>query len=112
MSIAAILSDALERADMSQKMLAERVGVSQSYISQICAGKKIPTIATLARIGNQLDMSLLDFFQDEDPDLVEMMREKPREKLILNAEDEQIIRLYRSMDRRGRRVLRGIVSNM
>ena len=57
-------------------------------------------------------MSLLDFFQDEDPDLVEMMREKPREKLILNAEEEQIIRLYRSMDRRGRRVLRGIVSNM
>lgn len=112
MSIAAILSDALERADMSQKVLARRVGVSQSYISQICTGKKVPTIATLVKISGNLDMPMSDFFRDDPPAPEVPAEECRRKKLALSDEEEQIIELYRSMDKNGQRILKGIVSKM
>lgn len=41
MSIATVVSDALVQSGMSQLELASSIGVTQSYVSQICSGKKL-----------------------------------------------------------------------
>lgn len=100
-SIATVLCDGMERTDMSQKALAQRAGVTQSYISQICAGKKIPTIGTLNRLSECLDIPILDFFREEEG-----------EPIVLTEEERRLVRLYRAMDSKGKAVLTGIVSSV
>lgn len=47
--------------DMTQKNLAELVGVDQSMICQIERGTKIPTILLAKTIAEALNCSILDF---------------------------------------------------
>lgn len=39
MSIATVVSNALNQSGMTQKELVSSIGVTQSYVSQICSGK-------------------------------------------------------------------------
>lgn len=113
MSIATVLSDAMAQSDITQKALAEQVGVSQSYISQICAGKKTPTINTLAQISQCLGISVVCFFQEEGADAGPQSGSSKRNgRMNLSEDEKQLIRFYRTMDRRNRAVLKGIVSSM
>jgi transcriptional regulator with XRE-family HTH domain len=52
--------------DMSGNQLAKAAGISQSTISQIEADVKSPTIPTLAKVCDALDVSLAEFFSDKD----------------------------------------------
>lgn len=80
-----------ESKGLTKTRLAELSGVSQSYISDIEAGKKKPTVETLAKICSALGISLPDFLADEykvDPDalylssLMKGMSEEERKALI------------------------------
>lgn len=102
MSIANTLIRAMEQAGISQTQLAEQVGVTQSYISQICAGKKVPTIATLTRIGGALGMPIQEFLKDE----------VPPEYLEPTPDEARILTLYRSMSERDQAVVCGIVEQL
>lgn len=102
MSIADTLVHAMEQAGISQSQLAEQVGVTQSYISQICAGKKVPTIATLTRISDALGLSVQTFLQDE----------KASRPLILTPDEARILTLYRSMSKRDQAVICGVMEQL
>lgn len=75
-----MLSDALRLIrvfhDMSQKELAEKVGISNSYISEIEAGKKIPTLDLIEKYAATFKMpaSSILFFSEK------LDSEKPSEK--------------------------------
>lgn len=47
---------------ITQTKLAEKIGISTSFICDIEAGRKNPSIATLALIAKHLDLSLNDIF--------------------------------------------------
>lgn len=111
MSIASVLSTAMTQANTSQKALAEQVGVTQSYVSQICAGKKTPTIATLEKMSECLDIPLLRFFE-EDAAQMQERKAAPSKRMNLSEEEKQLVRFYRRMDRRGKAMIDGIVSSM
>lgn len=49
------------QCDMTQKKLAEFVGVDQSMICQIERGTKIPTILLAKSIADALNCSILEF---------------------------------------------------
>ena len=45
MNVGSVLSAAMEQKHINQTALAQQVGVSQSYISQICSGRKVSSSA-------------------------------------------------------------------
>lgn len=61
--IGARLREERERAHISQRELARRLGVSASLISQIESGQSKPSVSTLYAIVTELDVSLDDVFQ-------------------------------------------------
>lgn len=52
------------RVNVSQEKFAELVNLNKNYLGNLELGKQIPTITTVEKITNALDMSLRDFFED------------------------------------------------
>lgn len=63
------LREERERASISQRELARRLGVSASLISQIESGQSKPSVSTLYAIVTELDVSLDDVFRVHDHEL-------------------------------------------
>ena len=62
------LREARRRRNLSLRVLAERLGVSPSLISQIETGRANPSVSTLYAIANELDVSLDELlFNDRRP---------------------------------------------
>jgi transcriptional regulator with XRE-family HTH domain len=57
-SVALAIADAIQRAQLTQRELAARLGVSEARISQILAATSNPTIKTLARLADVLGREL------------------------------------------------------
>lgn len=108
MSIATVLSETMDQENVTQESLAKKVGVSQSYISQICSGKKVPTISVLSDISASLGISIASFFAEDEEAAQELSQTT---KLVLSGEERELIQFYRLMDRRNRAVLKGIISS-
>nr|DAF63869.1 MAG TPA: helix-turn-helix domain protein [Siphoviridae sp. ctgn638] len=53
-----------KRVNVSQEKFAELVNLNKNYLGNLELGKQIPTITTVEKITNALDMSLRDFFED------------------------------------------------
>ena len=56
--ISAQIADAMQGEGLSQSQLAERLGITKSYVSRLLHGTKNMTIRTLCRIANALDRSV------------------------------------------------------
>lgn len=57
--IAMMMLDKMEELHMTQKILAERMGCSQQYVSKILKGKENLSIETLCKIEDALQIALL-----------------------------------------------------
>ena len=71
----------LKERRMTQKALSSATNLTPSYVNQICLGRNIPTLETLALICNALEITLGDFFSvspaqlsDEELQLLESYR--------------------------------------
>lgn len=69
-----------EQKQISTNKLANLAGISQSYVRDIEMGNKNPTVEIIYQLCRALDISLKDFFDDEN-------------KLLSN--DPLITRIYR-----------------
>lgn len=65
-----------ERKGMKQGQLAEILGITQTYLSQIEKNKKLPNIALLEKIGSELSTPLpfLFFLSLDENDIPESKR--------------------------------------
>ena len=54
-----------EELDLSQKELAEKVGISQSFLCDIEQGRSKPSIDTALKIAEVLNISDVKFFETE-----------------------------------------------
>jgi HTH-type transcriptional repressor of puuD len=63
--IASRLKFLRDKRGMSIYRLAREAKVSQSFLSAIEAGQKVPTVTTLRKICEALGISLVEFFTDE-----------------------------------------------
>ena len=86
----------LKERRMTQKALSSSTDLTPSYINQICLGKKVPTLETLALICEALDMTLGNFFSvgptqlsDEELLLLESYR------LLTKREQEGVLSMLR-----------------
>ena len=55
-----------EQKQISTNKLANLAGISQSYVRDIEMGNKNPTIEVLVQLCKALDISLRDFFDDDN----------------------------------------------
>lgn len=89
---------------MNQSALAQRIGVTQSYISQISQGKKRPTISTLEKISECLGVPMHVFFEPDAP--------PGRSPTELTREEYELIEKYRRLDEQKRKILRNIAGGL
>ncbi|PTI88139.1 helix-turn-helix domain-containing protein [Staphylococcus simulans] len=54
-----------KRMNMSQKELATKMEISQSYLSDIENGRKNLSIKTVKKLANSLGLSVTDLFNDD-----------------------------------------------
>lgn len=57
-AISPIVTEILSRLPGPQKAAAERCGISAAYLSQIVAGKRQPTLATLEKMAEAAGLEL------------------------------------------------------
>lgn len=62
MDVSKRIQELLNVRGMSQRDLAEALGMSQSFVSQLCNGRKNVTLNTLESICEALGISMADFF--------------------------------------------------
>lgn len=60
--MAFILNTFLASRNMSQRELARISGITQAQICAICAGKQSPSVKTLERIAEALEVDITDLF--------------------------------------------------
>jgi transcriptional regulator with XRE-family HTH domain len=60
MNIAVRIKEIREEQGLSMRKLAERSGLSQSFISSIEAGQKQPTLDSLLKLSSGLGITLID----------------------------------------------------
>ena len=74
---------------ITQEQLAEKMGISSKYLSSIERGKENPTLNTLIRLAEGLDVDLGEVFQDlemEDP----AKRRELALDMVRNADEDQM----------------------
>jgi len=81
-TIGAKLKALREKDNLSLRDLAEKVGLSASFLSQLELGQVSPSIASLENIANLLNVNITYFFDDQTrPDSV-VMRKDERKKIF------------------------------
>ncbi|MBW1739754.1 MAG: helix-turn-helix transcriptional regulator [Deltaproteobacteria bacterium] len=85
--------------NITQEQLSERTGINPKYLSSIERGKENPTLNTLIRLSETLDVDLwevFEFVQEESP----VMRKNLLISLINEANDEQLklaVKIFRAI---------------
>ena len=82
--------------DMSQRELAAKLGIAQSYLSEIEKGKKVPTVGILEAYSKVFSMPLssIMFFSEE----IDRTKRADRARSFIS---KKIIRLLDFIDQRG-----------
>lgn len=91
-----LVSQWRKEKDYTLNRLAEEIGVSAGYISQIEHGQASPSISTLKRLAKALDRRTVDFFVDELVDDPVVMHESEWTQVDIpgwTARIRQLIRL-------------------
>lgn len=60
------LHDARERRGLTQESLGLETGVHRNYIGGIERGERSPSVATIAKLADALDVSLADLFRQAE----------------------------------------------
>lgn len=65
--IGAAIKDARKRYRYTQKQLAEKIALSQSFIGDIESGRTYPSLATLASIAETLELDPAELIKNGSP---------------------------------------------
>jgi transcriptional regulator with XRE-family HTH domain len=71
--------------NFTQKKLAQKIGLTPAYICQLESGKTDPSISTLKKIVDALDITIVDFF-----------RTNYEEKVVVRNNERETFRIQRS----------------
>lgn len=79
------IRDARERLGLSLRALAQQAGLSVNAISLIERGENSPTVSSLHLLATALNVSITDFFQDEEQQAVVVVRPSTRLRAETNG---------------------------
>ena len=85
-----------EKKHISRYRLAQKSGIAQSSISTLLNRKSVPTIQTVEKICEGLDMTLAQFFAGDDklPDLTEEQKSLLEEWNAMDEQQRQLVKAY------------------
>jgi transcriptional regulator with XRE-family HTH domain len=90
--IATCIRTLRKRKGLSQEALAQRIGIDAKSLSRLEHGAHFPSIETLEKMAEALDVQLKDFFDFSGKPSVEEMRSK-----VINAAQEANYSLLEKM---------------
>lgn len=70
MSSKYIIEEMRKERNISQKVLAEKLGINRSLMSHIETGKVLPSFDMLIKIGRALDCLATDLYRKEDLEMI------------------------------------------
>lgn len=82
-----------KKKGFTQEQVAEMVELEQNTISVIESGRNFPTLVTLEKIANVLDVELSDFFNYDDLDDIKKVKQLTAERLE-KMNDKEIRQLF------------------
>ena len=84
-----VISDRLrairEQKDLSQGDIEQRTGLKRCYVSRVENGHTVPSLETLAKIAEAMDISLADFFPG-----TETPRDRETQKMLGELSQDEI----------------------
>ena len=85
-----------KRKNISRYRLSQESGIAQSSISTLLNRKSVPTIQTLEKICEGLDITLAQFFagDDEFPDLTAEQKQLLGNWNMMDAHQKELVKAY------------------
>ena len=85
-----------KRKNISRYRLSQESGIAQSSISTLLNRKSVPTIQTLEKICEGLDITLAQFFagDDEFPDLTAEQKQLLDNWNMMDAHQKELVKAY------------------
>ena len=83
-----------KRKGLTQEQLAELIDMEQNSISVIESGRNFPTLGTLEKIVQILEVNLSDFFNYDYIDDIETIKASTKD-IIRKMDDNQIRQLFK-----------------
>ncbi len=83
-----------KRKGFTQEQLAELINMEQNSISVIESGRNFPTLGTLEKIAQILEVNLSDFFNYDYIDDIETIKASTKD-IIRKMDDNQIRQLFK-----------------
>jgi transcriptional regulator with XRE-family HTH domain len=80
--VAAAIRALRTRAGLSQRQLAQRMNVPRTYISKIENEKACPTLSSLQRLADALNVTICDLLHHGEPRLEEQIRQLQADEFI------------------------------
>lgn len=90
------LKESRTNANLTQEQLAEKLGIAKSTLSGYESGNREPSIATVAKILDILDVDANYLYQDE----VEKIT-----KIVVDIKEKDILEKYRALDAHGKEMV-------
>ncbi|WP_294785738.1 helix-turn-helix transcriptional regulator [uncultured Eubacterium sp.] len=90
------LKESRTSANLTQEQLAEKLGIAKSTLSGYESGNREPTIATIAKILDILNVDANYLYQDEI---------KRIDKIVVNIEEKTLLEKYRALDHHGKEMV-------
>lgn len=90
------LKESRIKAGLTQEQLAEKLGIAKSTLSGYESGNREPTVATIAKALELLNIDANYLYQDETKTLTE---------LVVSLDEKELLKKYRSLDTPGREIV-------
>lgn len=81
-SVGAAIRAARQRCRMTLRVLSERTGLSESFLSQLERGLTEASISSMRKIAEGLGVLIADLFADDDPSPLRILRNHDRPKIV------------------------------
>lgn len=94
MEIGKLIKQRRGQRGFTMNALAKRSGVGQSTLSEIESGKRQPTYEIIERIVNGLNMTMVEFFSEEEPELPGHIRDLINSAQKLTPEQVDILNQF------------------
>jgi len=75
LSVAGVIRALRTRAGLSQRQLAQRMNVPRTYVSKIENEKACPTLSSMQRLADALNVTICDLLRNGEPSLEDQIRQ-------------------------------------
>ena len=111
MSISSILYELRVERGVSQKELAEAIGVSQSTIAKIEVGRNEATASTIRKLASYFNIST-DYLLEFEDDFGVRVNDKEKKPDTLSAEERRLLEGYREINASGKKLVMQTVETL